>query len=205
MRGGCMANRWSLWRAMLVVLLLSTGVNGWLLWWTTRTSGEPLSLIEPTPAPTPTLAPLTVYVSGAVHAPGLYTVPPNSRIADAIAAAGDFSSDAVPEAINLALPLADGMHIHVPAQGEADAPPVVSSGSGAPSGQASAASGLVNINTATVAELDTLPGIGPSIAQRIIDYREQNGAFQTVDELKNVKGIGDKTFAEIAPLVTVGP
>lgn len=202
-----MANQWPVWRSMLVVLLLSTGLNGWLLWWTTRTPGEPLTLIEPTPAPTPTLAPLAVYVSGAVHAPGVYTLPPNSRIADAIAAAGDFLPDAAPEAINLALPLADGMHIHVPSQEEAEAPPVVSSGANGASaeGQARAASGVVNLNTATVEELDSLPGIGPAIAQRIIDYREQNGSFQSVDELKNVKGIGEKTFAEIAPLVTVGP
>jgi len=96
-----MANQKPAWRSMLVVLLLSTGLNGWLLWWTTRTPGEPLTLIDPTPAPTPTLAPLTIYVSGAVQAPGVYTLPPHSRIADAVAAAGGVAPDAAPEAINL--------------------------------------------------------------------------------------------------------
>ncbi len=202
-----MANQRPAWRSMLVVLLLSTGLNGWLLWWTTRTPGEPLTLIDPTPAPTPTLAPLTIYVSGAVQTPGVYTLPPQSRIADAVAAAGGVLPDAAPEAINLALPLVDGMHIHVPAQEEADAPPLVSSGrnGAAAEGQARVTSGLINLNTATMEELDSLPGIGPAIARRIIAYREQQGGFQTVDELKNVKGIGEKTFADIAPLVTVGP
>jgi competence protein ComEA len=144
-----------------------------------------------------------VYVSGAVRAPDVYQLPAAARIKDLVLAAGGLAEDADPEQINLAERLADGQHIHVPRQGET---PAVDSASAEGAADATTEqSDLININTASATELDGLPGIGQSFAQRIVEYRTANGAFESVDDLRNVKGIGPALFAKIAPLVTVGP
>jgi competence protein ComEA len=161
----------------------------------------PPPTVEPTALPTP--APVRVYVSGAVATPGVYTLPPRSLVNDAIKAAGGPTSDADLERINLAQEVHDQQQIHVPRKGESAQPQP------APSepGSTAATPGVkrVNINTATLAELDTLPKIGPSIAQRIIDYRTKNGPFKKIEDIKNVSGIGDATYEAIKDLITVEP
>jgi competence protein ComEA len=144
---------------------------------------------------------VVVYISGAVRAPDVYQLPKQARIKDLVVAAGGFAADAAPEQINLAERLSDGQHIHVPRLGE---PAATTDSSGAAQDQP-AAQQLLDINTAGQAELDGLPGIGQALAQRIIDYRTSNGAFKSVDDLRNVKGIGPALFEKIAPLITVGP
>ncbi|MDQ7029115.1 MAG: ComEA family DNA-binding protein [Ardenticatenia bacterium] len=198
-----MVDRFQMVRWALLVLVLSVSVNGVLVWWTGRVPAEPLILVEPTVAPTPTPAPLTVYVSGAVRRPGVYEIPSGSRVVDAVAAAGGLTDEAVPEAINQAAPLQDGVQVHVPSQEELSAgahvaPPTNLSRPDEPGG-------AVNINTAGEDELEALPGIGPTLAARIVEYRTVNGPFTTVDELKQVKGIGDKLLERLRPYVTVGP
>jgi competence protein ComEA len=136
---------------------------------------------------------LFVDVVGAVRRPGLYRVPQGSRVADALTRAGGTTRKAQLELVNLAAPLADGEQIVVPRRGEAVA--------GAGGGGAGAASGPVHLSTATVDELDTLPGIGPVTAQKIVDYRQQHGTFASVDELDAVPGIGPARLEQLKDLV----
>lgn len=143
-----------------------------------------------------TPAVLYVHVSGAVATPGLYVLRGGARVVDAIAAAGGFAEGADHGAVNLARPVADGEQLAVPAVGET--PPDGASGSSAPAGD-----GLVDLNTADVAALDTLPRIGPAIAQRIIEWRDANGRFTAVEDLLAVPGIGDKMLESLRDLVRV--
>ncbi|WP_433674042.1 ComEA family DNA-binding protein [Microbacterium gorillae] len=138
---------------------------------------------------------LTVHVSGAVAVPGVYAVKPGSRVMDAVAAAGGFVAEAATDALNLARVVADGEQIVVSAQGEA--PAAATGGGEAPSGS------LIDLNTATAADLETLPRIGPALAQRILDWRVENGRFSAVEDLLEVTGIGEKMFAAIEPMVRV--
>ena len=133
-----------------------------------------------------------VHVSGAVAAPGLYVLAASARVVDAVAAAGGLAPDADVGAVNLARPLSDGEQLSVPLRGAAD--------EGAPP---SAGDGRVNLNTADLAALDTLPRIGAAMAQRIIDWREGNGRFTSVEDLLAVPGIGDKMLESLRDLVTV--
>lgn len=155
----------------------------------------------PTPAPTavPTLAPVRVYVSGAVNSPGVYSLPPHSLVDDALKAARGATAEADLERINLALEVRDQQQIHVPRKGEPAQTAPVAPGATAPSSK------RVNINTATLAELDTLPKIGPATAQHILDYRAKNGPFKQIEDLKNVSGIGDATFEAIKEWIIVEP
>jgi competence protein ComEA len=137
-----------------------------------------------------------VHVEGAVRVPGLYLLPAGARVVDAVGAAGGFADDADAAALNLARPVTDGEQLHVPRVGEEPAP-------GATAGTSPDVDGVVNLNTADVAALDTLPRIGPAIAQRIIDWREKNGAFTSVDDLLAVPGIGEKMLAGLRELVRV--
>ena len=139
---------------------------------------------------------LIVAVNGRVRKPGLVRLPPGSRVADAIDAAGGVLPDTDLTALNLARKVVDGELIVVGAPGAAGpAGPAVAPG-GAPGGP-------VNLNTATLAELQTLPGIGAVLAQRILDYRTAHGQFQSVNELRQVDGIGDAKFAKLKDQVTV--
>ncbi len=146
---------------------------------------------------------VVVHVVGAVGHPGLVTLPAGSRVADAITAAGGATSEADLGAINVARLLVDGEQVRVPRPGE-----VITGVGGAPGGASTGASGragagLISLNSADVATLDTLPGVGPMLAQRIVDWRTAHGRFTSVDELGEVTGIGEKLLAQITPLVTV--
>jgi competence protein ComEA len=144
-----------------------------------------------------TSATVVVSVVGSVARPGLVTVPKDARVAQAVEAAGGLGPDADPASVNLAAVVTDGQQIVVGAPG--------SSGAGAGGGAASAPAaptGKLNLNTATATEFDALPGVGPVLAQRIVDHRKQ-GPFTSVDQLDDVPGIGPARAAELAKLVTV--
>ena len=151
---------------------------------------------------------IVVDVDGAVAHPGLYKLPPGSRVQAALAAAGGLSPQADAHRINRAAKLHDGQKLYVLSQGESGLPQAASSGQGcegqsctssdgADAGSDTEGQGLVNINTANATQLTQLPGIGPAIAQKIIDYRTANGPFTSVDDLTKVPGIGAAKLAQI--------
>lgn len=155
-------------------------------------------------APPTTSALVVVHVTGAVRAPGVYELQPGQRVADAIVAAGGTAADADADALNLAAPVADGDRIAVPTVGEgsalagdADAGHTHAGGTAGP-----VAGSPVDINTAGVAELETLPGIGPATAAAIVEHREQQGPFATIDDLEAVRGIGPAKIEAIRDLAT---
>jgi len=151
---------------------------------------------SPTPMPSPTPGLARVYVSGAVRSPGVYALPPGSIAQDAVQAAGGPTQDADLSLVNLAAHVADGQQVHVPRVGEKVAQKSSTAVPRSPSSP-------LNINTATAAELEQLPGIGPSLAARIVQYRQEHGPFRTVDALLLVSGIGPATLDRIRPLITV--
>ena len=202
----------------LLGFLLCAILAGALMWQLQRPTPPPIvlhSLPTPapteTPTPTATPGPLVVFVSGGVHNPGMYEVPTDARVGDALAKAGGLVADADPALVNQAEPLFDGAQVHVPLPQSPGAEAASTTGapstglSGQSSSTAAGASpnassgGLINVNTASLALLETLPGIGPTKAAAIIAERP----FSTVEELERVSGIGPKTLAAIAPLVKV--
>ena len=158
--------------------------------------------------PAPTKAPLAVHIIGAVPRPGLYEFPEGARVQDAIDAAGGILTEANVDALNLAAPLEDGQQLEIPykAGGEptnnTSTFELPSSATETPTTDTSTTEDLININTASLEELDALPGIGPTTAQKIIDYREENGPFSTIEDIMNVSGIGPSTFEDIQNLIT---
>lgn len=154
-----------------------------------------------------------VHVAGAVNAPGVVSLPAGSRVNDAILAAGGPSPVSDPGRLNLAAVVADGQKIFVPEPGEelpaelAGAPPQAAApipGTPGDSGAGSTAAGdKVNLNTATPSDLETLPKVGPVLAQKIVDWRLEHGPFATVEELDAVDGVGPKMMETLMPLVTV--
>lgn len=157
------------------------------------------SLIEPSAAP----AELLVDVAGAVVSPGIKRLPEGALVEDAIAAAGGVTAQAdvarIAKELNRADKLKANQKVYIPPIGA----PAVTGGTGESSSSAAEPSGKVNLNTASVAELDALPGVGPAIAQRIIDYREANGPFESPEELKEVPGIGDATYEKLADKIAI--
>ena len=150
--------------------------------------------------PVPTETPLIVHITGAVPRPGVYALPQGARVQDAISAAGGFLAEAEKSQINLAALLEDGEKLDIPyLEGASPVlttpePEVVTS-----------TTELININTASAEELDTLPGIGPSLAQKIIEYREQNGPFLSPEDIINVPFIGPGHYERFKDMITVGP
>ena len=142
---------------------------------------------------------LFVHVVGAVRRPGLYRLPDGSRTADALRRAGGATRKADLEAVNLAAPLADGLQVVVPRRMPAVATGGVAGGS--ETGGSEAAAGPVHLNTATLEQLDALPGIGPVTAQKILDYRQEHGAFTSLDDLDAVPGIGPARMEQLRDLV----
>ncbi|WP_370740925.1 helix-hairpin-helix domain-containing protein [Streptomyces sp. Ncost-T10-10d] len=153
------------------------------------------------PGPPPTTGPgghIVVDVSGKVRSPGIHQLPSGARVADALRAAGGARPGVDLSGINRARVLMDGEQIVV---GAPPGPPAAASTGGAAAGGGSPTSGPVSLNRATLEQLDTLPGVGPVLAQHIVDYRTQHGGFRSVDELREVNGIGDRRFADLQPLV----
>jgi competence protein ComEA len=140
---------------------------------------------------------LVVHVVGAVAQPGLYRLREGSRVDDAIQRAGGARPRAALELVNLAAPVADGQQVVVPLRGA----PGAAAGSAAGDAAAGGPGGRVHLNTATVEELDALPGVGPVTAQQIVDYRAEKGAFSSVDELDAVPGIGPARLEQLRELV----
>jgi competence protein ComEA len=158
-------------------------------------AAAPLAVVPLTPhtaRAAPTARRLVVDVAGAVQRPGLYRFAQGARVADAIARAGGLTRRAERTAVNLAAPLADGEQVLVAARGSP-----ASGAAGAPAGTA----GPVSLNTATAEQLDTLPGVGPVTAQKIVDYRQEHGPFTSVDGLDAIPGIGPARLADLRPLV----
>lgn len=196
---------------LIVAVLAFCGGNAYQDW---RAQGEGLTLVKESKDTAAAAADtsaseenasaasgeVVVHVTGAVSAPGVYTLPSDARVDDAVRAAGA-TAEADLSQLNLAQKLADGQKITVPAIGSASTS--ASEGTAATTAGASSDGALVNINTASLEELETLPSIGEVRAQAIITYRETNGGFRTIEELQEVSGIGEKIFADVAPYITV--
>lgn len=197
--------------AMLLGALLLV-VGYW--WWQGRarpvvTVPDPVTTVS-APASSVPLGEVTVHVRGRIARPGVVTLPAGSRVVDAIEAAGGVKAGASIGALNLARLLVDGEQVAVGVRGEKGDPSGIPAGvtdagsSGGPAGGPSGGSALVDLNAATASELEELPGIGPVLAERIVQWREDNGRFTDVEVLGEVSGIGDALMAQLRPLVRVG-
>lgn len=225
-RAGDVLKDWLAWfgvgRLALAALSVSVVVGG--LFWLVRTEPPPVEATLPLAAPTPSIPEPTieeptvpgstipgsppvrsaggsvvVHVAGAVVAPGVYELADGARVDDAVRIAGGPESDAELDGLNLAAPVVDGQRVYVPVVGEIDPaslPSLPTPGGAVPSGP-------LDLNTATVDELDALPGVGPATASAIVDDRERNGPFAAVEDLERVPGIGPAKLAALRDLVTV--
>ncbi|MEX2043624.1 MAG: ComEA family DNA-binding protein [Patescibacteria group bacterium] len=197
---------WNRFRMPIVALAILAAVATGIL--SSRLQGQPLvldaTLASPSPVPS---APLTIVVDieGAVAKPGVRELPGGSLVADAVKAAGGFTQDAdrtwVAKDLNQAEELKDHQKLYIPLVGEIVEPS--GSTAGEDDGNDGGSGGLVNLNTATAEELETLPGVGEVTAGKIIDYREAFGPFESPEELMEVSGIGEKTFEKMREKVTV--
>jgi competence protein ComEA len=196
-------------RGYVALSLLWLAVLGVVLFTLRRPAPQPVEILpapsalpSPSPLPSRTPAPLRVDVAGAVLKPAVYRLAPGSIVADAIAAAGGPAADADLDRVNKAQPAVDGMQVYVPRAGERATPQVrqptnPNAHAGTPGSQLSA--GNVNINTASLEELDALPGVGPSLAQKIIDGRP----YGQIEDILRVPGIGQATFDKLKPHILV--
>jgi competence protein ComEA len=188
-----------------VVALVAAAIAG-VTAWRARPTPEPVSAPVPESASAaPSSGPtVVVSVAGKVRRPGLVRLPAGSRVADAVAAAGGVAPGTELGPVNLARKLVDGEMVVIgaaPPGANAPGPaPAEPGGASAPAG--AAPGGLLDLNTATVAQLDALPGVGPVLAQRIVEYRTAHGGFRSVNELREVDGIGESRFQRLRELVT---
>lgn len=193
-----------MYKKSLCILLLIALVAGGSIFYN-YSAEEEIALDEPadTAETVAEKSEVTVYVSGEVTSPGVVTLDSSSRVKDAVAACGDFTPLADKNGVNLAQKLTDGMQINVPArtaqQNTSQTP--AQNAKSAPSSSGNAE--IVNINTATKEQLDTLPGVGPATADKIIEYRQTNGPFQSVEDIKNVRGIGDAKFSKMQSRIRI--
>ena len=174
-----------------------------------RPQPEPLDIVQPTPALTPTPSLMRVHVVGAVQQPGLYELGVDGRLMDAVRAAGGLTAQADAESINLADRVRDGQQVYVPRLHTPVPPsptPMTAPGVGSGAGEVqwtARPGGALNINTATAAELEGLPGIGPIYAQRIVAYRQANGPFTQPSQIQDVRGIGPSCYDQIKAMIVV--
>ena len=184
--------------AVVAVLAAAAALYVWL-----RPAPPPPELSLPMAAAADTLATTNpaaevyAHAAGAVVRPGVYRLPGGARVTDLIDAAGGLTPEAAPDLLNLAAEVVDGQQVYVPLVGEA---PPASAGGAAASG---APAGPLDLNAATAAQLEELPGIGPATAQAILDHRERSGPFRSVEELLEVRGIGEAKLAALRELVRV--
>ncbi|PFG16132.1 competence protein ComEA [Propionicimonas paludicola] len=193
--------------AVVLILVVGTVWTGYSLFQARTTpvaaAVAPTILAMPTPTPTPTPSPASVlvHVLGSVHRPGVVQLDEGSRVQDAIAAAGGLTGDADPGELNLAAVLVDGSQLKIGTKKHPGGE-LRSGATGEPGSPAGgAAEAKISLNTATVAQLDTLPGIGPVTAQKILDWRTEHGKYTAITELQEVDGIGPKTYADLAARV----
>jgi competence protein ComEA len=175
---------------VLSVLLVAAGAVIYLR----RPTSQPVEIVEPSPTPIPSPAEVAVYVTGAVLEPGVYYLPEECRVQDALDAAGGPTANADLDRVNLAQRVHDEDQIYFPEVGEENLPSTGTGGS---------EPGQVDINTASAQELEELPGIGPTLAQSIIEHRESHGPFSTIEEIMDVRGIGQGVLENIRELITV--
>ena len=206
---------WVMWFGPARLIATSIAIAGVAFagWWLVRSPAPPTESLLPMAsaptvsipaAPPATLGEVTVHVAGSVRRPGVYRLPSGSRVVDAIDRAGGTRRGSDSGALNLAAALADGSRIYVPRHGEHVAPDSASDPSaGSSAATVSAPPAPVAINEASTAELETLPGIGPTTAAAIVEYRTANGPFATVDDLESVPGIGPAKLDAVRDLVTL--
>lgn len=185
-----LVERYRLAITLILAVVLIGGVAAFLA---RRPDARPIEIVTPTRVPKSTPQALKVYVTGEVATPGVYTLQENDRVEDAVRAAGGPAPEADLIKVNLAVRLRDQMQIHVPKKSTAGSGPTDPPSPNTPS--------KVNINTASAQDLDALPGIGPTISQRIVSYRQQNGPFKRLEDLKEAKLINNSTFEKIKDLV----
>jgi competence protein ComEA len=192
---------WRRYRGYILFSLVYLILFGGYVLYERRPQPEPLLISEPTLAPT-RLVTVQVHVAGAVRQPGVYALPAEARLLQAIEAAGGLADEADAERLNLAERLRDGQRIYVTRSGATAPAPLTPETRSVAVGGLGPGSGLVNLNTATAAELDALPGIGPAYAERIIAYRAAHGPFRHTADLMQVQGIGTATYERIKALIT---
>lgn len=196
-------------KSMLILLLIVLAVAGGTYYGCYMQEKESIQLDAASQAVSQEdRAEITVYVTGAINKPGVVTVREGARMADAVKACGGLLPTADGEKVNMAQVLKDGQQVRVPEKAVPETTAAAKSGSvnpAAKSGTSSKAapSGPVNINTASAEELDTLPGIGPAMAQRIIEFRETEGAFTSIEDIKKVKGIGEAKFEKMKDKICI--
>ena len=181
----------------LLALIVGAALLGIAVWAAFSPREQPIVL-----NPAPTAAPLLVHVAGAVEKPGVYQLPANSRFGDAIQAAGGLRQDAQAQLVNLAARLKDGEKVIIPVIGSQSTVirnPENENNAPDPGGTTA----IINLNTASLEELQTLPGIGQTRAEDIIAYREANNGFKSIEEIQNVSGIGPSTFEKLKDQVIV--
>jgi competence protein ComEA len=177
------------WRSFFIGLCAGLLAAALILIGNGRLEGKSILLATPREAPG-----VRISIRGAVIAPGVYRLPPGSIVQDALQAAGGVLPQGDTSRLNLAAPLSDGQELRIPLESPTSAP-------GTPSAPIPPDGGKINLNTATLEELESLPGIGPTLAQRIVEYRDAHGPFQSVEDLLLVKGIGPSLLEKIRDLV----
>lgn len=190
---------------VILTLLYAIAFGGYLLY-ERRPQPEPIEIIHPTAtlAVTVTPGPIQVHVVGAVREPGVYLLAPGSRLSDAVEAAGGMTADSDPVRVNLADYIRDAQQINIPRVGTPLPPSPTPMGATGRSGAIGIGLGIpININMASAAELQALPGIGPTYAERIVAYREAHGPFTAIDQIMQVNGIGRACFEQIRAQITV--
>jgi competence protein ComEA len=206
----------SRYRGYIMLSLIFAIVFGGYVAYDRRPQPEPIEIAVPSPESLPTdipaatasPAPITVHIAGEVLRSGVYALSAGSRLIDAVRAAGGLGPEADEGRCNLAQVLSDGQHIYIPRIGTPAPPdptslPVPAHVAADAGGDLSSSAARVNINTATSGELETLPGIGPTLAQRIIAYRREHGPFVDPADIVEVKGIGPSRYTELCDMICV--